>query len=238
MSVLRRRAMMRPPDFGYVRDGLLLHLDGIYNTWGGHDPSATEWYDLSGSGNSAEVVDGVWSASSLTPNGSCVTNLKPSPNYSYEIVIRYVNGNAYSFIASMQENGTVTGSPFSMDGYSRILAQFNSVYELANSVDTGLQVDTEWTAPQSTACIFAGGTSVGNRLISTYANGNFVDAQIKGIYGTSIVDEMVKFSIGRDLRWGGFGGANEVFAVRVYDRALTAGEVARNYAIDKRRFGL
>ena len=236
MSVLRRRAMMRPPDFGYVRDGLLLHLDGIYNTWGGHDPGATEWYDLSGSGNSAEVVDGMWSASSLTPNGSCVVEMAGKNTYSYEIICRYINGSTDSLIGIMDENSNRIGlAPIGRFNDDSIRVGFASGNTSGSYVETGLTIQALAVRPHSIVGAFEGPAASASRTLSVYVDGGLIETASRSVISDQ---NAAKINIGRDLRWGGFGGANEVFAVRVYGRALTAGEVAHNYAIDKRRFGL
>ena len=237
MSILRRRAMMQPPDLGYVRDGLILHLDGIYNTYAGHDPSATEWYDLSGSGNSAEVVDGVWSDNSLIPNGSCISRLPfKNLNFGFEIIVKYINGVTSSFINPIDSNNNpvgVSGLTLFTDNLLRI------GYSTGNSpgsyIETGIDKTEASARPYYYAGFFEEGTGSSNRQLSVYVDGAFVGEGVRGIMSDQTA---VRTSFGRDMRWGGFGGANEIYMVRIYNRALTADEVAHNYTIDAARFGL
>lgn len=41
---------------GYIKDGLILHLDAINNTGSGHSNTTNTWKDLSGNGNDATLI--------------------------------------------------------------------------------------------------------------------------------------------------------------------------------------
>ena len=205
----------------YVQTGLVAQWDGIENAGAGqHDANATTWVDLAGNGLDATLnksYEGCWSANSLKMNNSLYASFVT--NFPGSFTVEIICSAPFSGAKSMYNTLFCTTD----DAYS--------VYKNGNSL-TFKQVPANGSRPSianydgsSVVCTIDGKTvSIGYQGQSPVAS-----------TGTAISET-------GDRTWC-IGGADsghaligEIFAVRIYNRALTAAEVAMNAAIDKVRF--
>jgi hypothetical protein len=227
-------------------DGLVLCLDA--GNTGSYPGSGTAWNDLSGSGNNGTLTNGPTYSSSnggsivfdgsndhvVFSNTSSLQFLNRSP-YTLEC---WFNLGAIPSVSTypglFHREATVEGG---RNGYALIVA--------CNTVNK-LQLGTERHTPSGTIYVFTGevdssplvgvwkhlcGTYDGTTL-SLYLDSQFVTSQTQT---TNITNTTTALNIGR-LYGSYFNG--RISCPRIYNRGLSAAEVAQNYAAIRGRFGL
>lgn len=219
IALSTKKAMALP----YATDGLVVCLDAIWNgglRW--HVDSAKTWTDLSGNGhdaiaNSNKVVSfangyaDFVSGTYMTVSGINVTGDK-----TIEMVVSFPSRNTsclgYGYWA---RNQYAVG----LGNYCCLLrASDHTTVRISNKY-YGSAVDT------IVHCCLRQGN--GSQL---YGNGDLVASSA----ATDYVD-LPAFAL--NVKWdSGATYAGKVYALRIYDRALTDAEIASNYAIDKERF--
>jgi hypothetical protein len=217
----------------YVQDGLIAQWDGIDNEGTGvHNPSATVWKDLKGS-NDLTIVPGRGSEwrrgiafymNTVSAGLASAYGTEPATTYkTIEILfnsksrssrILFWGGARTRYVAFDHKDPT----PFSwvyFDGtkgtpYAKVRCyEPNAVVGIYNDDDDVTQIYCDG-AP---------------KVLRTLTNGwNPGDNRVT--LGWRSVD-----TAGANYGWNG-----EVYSIRLYNRALTPEEVARNHAIDVKRF--
>lgn len=216
----------------YVTDGLIAMWDAEWNVGGGkHSANATELKDLVGShnliiGNNIAITDkalvrnavatGFIGCSSVgTSLSSMITSLEVgqvdvSQNIQIDTAL-YVWSNPLIEIA--RGSGTNRDGVYFDTSWNRFLSRGrfgNAAY--ANIFDYPYNTTSiSWDYPNSQTRYFRNG-----QLIRT------------------IAPEAVDYPLTPTL----FTVVNELYSIRIYNRALTADEIAHNYAIDQQRFGV
>jgi len=233
MLINLRNALMTgkrtPTAKGYVQSGLVAMWDGIENAgWGTHDASATAWKDLVGNcdgtshnvsfGDDHAIFNGTSSRfdlASQTPFGS--TNLQ------IEAVIQ---------LATPYQASTVVNAGGNMPCFT-ISTSAQKIVTYAQP--TGNPLYPLWPLDITKA------SSLSVAYQNKTSNAAYQDAvaKIQDGFG-GVIDDSSVAKIGARLRGGQYGQyfKGRIYCLRVYSRALTADEIAANYAIDKARFGL
>ena len=217
----------------YVQDGLVAMWDGIENAgWGQHDANATVWKDLIGTNDfnlenctfdvfqdSLQVTDGEAVAEPLLVNmvetvevvallGQTVQAYPPAEFISWP---RSLVSSTYQrcFGLSQESRKTIaTGA----SGTARI------TFDFVPTPNVPFSLSASWVA----------GMSYSETLV---ANG---ENKTRGAEYHYVMMTLDKMKI-----WNKNGTTlPRVFNLRVYSRALTADEIAANYAVDKARFNL
>ena len=204
------------PSMDYVQDGLVLLLDGIENTRGGHSASTNVWEDLSGNNYDVTMENIQINNNNMYFSGdtSIMYSLNNINAVSVEMVLeleeteqieQYIAyfGSIDKILAwSPTENAFSLGNKkkrYSIDKLyklSSISVQYNPDAMYLNSKELGLNVGSEgWMYGQKYPF-----------MISGYSNG----WRMKG----------------------------KIYSIRVYNRALTQEEINHNYQMDKKRFGI
>lgn len=211
----------------YVQDGLVAMWDGIENAgWGTHDANATVWKDLVGTrdvpmtnvswGNDECIFDGVNSygelyrgqISNMITCEVCFRSYKPT---SFQMLV----GNVPAGVLSLTSIGVVLG----YNDYNTLDARKN----VFNCVDTISRQSF------SAGCSGDGTLAIGAVQQTPLPNKDCTGCKPSYLFigcrrGISSAHE------------GLLDGA--ISSIRIYNRALTADEIAHNYNIDKARFGL
>ena len=230
----------------YVADGLIAMWDGEDNQGAGvHDPAATTWVDLTG--NHAPMAfraDPTVNARSyyVGAGGGCV---KSAPDIAaalnanaatIEIVcnVKSLVDNASLFACVDGDSGNRiawvrTSTASGMKGIVAV-AEYKSTtfYEPYPKFDTAVNAVRSYTFTYSAdACrVYKDGSST---VGASVAN--------KGVSGNTAT---AAFSVGQRISQnGGFSAAisdMDVYCVRIYDRVLSADEIAANHAQDVKRF--
>ena len=227
----------------YVTDGLVAMWDGEWNAGGGvHDANATVWVDLSGNGNDAipgatyprfdnnsVVFTGLsncfWT---VTNPSSSLANISQSRNYELSLE------SAYDFSVTGQNAGIINLSTSATQrGYS--LRFYSS------------KLYATFYGPQyGPYNLLSGSFAMSGKddgLAGAYRR-VVVDLYIDGTSVASMTNNFDTFGATNSMVWLGNTGANDgvlighLYTSRIYNRILTAAEIAANYAIDKARFNL
>ena len=196
----------------YVTDGLVAMWDGEWNAGGGvHDASATTWKDLAGNCD-ISATDLKFSELSVNRGYADVTSsLTNFPQFSGDRTFRVVFRRVGGSLGQAC-CGFRDGSYWYFDGVAMGLVLRDAT---GNGYLTSSFTDTQITS----CCVVVSGGSrtfyVNNQQRNTTTN-----------TGPANVSPAVLW------RYADF------FDIAVYNRALSADEVAANYAIDKERFKL
>ena len=212
----------------YVQDGLIAMWDGIENAgWGVHDPNATVWRDLIGSDdlimrNCRFEQDSIVSNSNrnVCAYSSIERNLG---DMSLEVAFR---DNTERLNHDLLSLDIIAGTGIVVFGGQNAGSTLDW---WVRGHDTNVAANTLGnTNPTSSSITLASG------LFRFYRIGLEISS-LKTSYN-DITGFLSLFSLrnseGRTYMVG------SIYCVRLYARALTADEIAANYAIDKARFNL
>ena len=216
-----------------VTDGLLVYLDASNIT--SYPGSGTTWYDISGNGKNATLVNGP----------------------TYTATPGYIDLDGTNDYISLSTNVAITSLSVDMwimlddlvDGYLWILDNYDNP-ELRIAVETdgrlralmydaGAYATTDYTTTYlATGNWYHVVATVGNNDYKVYINGNLEINDTSGVYNGGGVGEHTLGTYNRP--GGGYGGyRNRKYATfRYYNRIINATEVLQNYNSEKSRFGL
>ena len=216
--------VIEPVEHDYVSDGLVAYYSGTQSTRGGHDKDSAVWQDLVGGHDMAitKNADNYFSDTGLRAKG--VKHNFP------DAIVDTVNGQAFTIEILLGDFVSV-GNEFNtfINGSGDEIALFrrNSVdeLELKFQINAGVRIKVK-------DCL----NLLQNSLITiTYAQNDVVRLYVNG----EQVGETptINGSLGASDLFIGHNAQNKMFdttyrAVRFYDRALTAEEVAANAAVD------
>ena len=233
----------------YVQDGLVAMWDGIENAgWGVHDNNAAVWKDLIGendlqfskrwgnaSGYSAEWRDncavktnnvdfGGWAY--IKRFGTATTQPQVFGEVAQTIEIR----------VWIDENVVASGS-------AMLVCNMN---QAAESIYIVIYPARNYLAMRRSTSDFTGTLQFSHTypfasphtISVTRANTGYCDGE--ELQRSTVVDnwsDRTQFYIGGENYGKNRSFTGRIYSVRIYDRALTAEEIAHNAAIDRRRFG-
>ena len=214
------------PSNPYVTDNMTLWLDGIYNKSTGHDASATSWENLiTGDlfantgitvGTDGMVFDGT--------AGHGFLGDKPSSPATIEVVIDVTTTSTTQCVINgfgNTYNGNVTVKS------NALLQRRGSTNGGAHALSTGLHTHTFVIGTAQ----YVDGTVItdGSTTISLSTEGSKITiGNAVGADGTSL----------NTTSSGAYPLTGTIKCIRFYSDALTAQEVASNFAVDATRFGI
>ena len=220
----------------YIQDGLIAMWDGVENAgWGVHDPNATTWKDLIGNLDATTVNSPTFGEDSTDTSGGYWR----IPSNAREIVeVQSMSCEAVfqpTYSSNNPDNQGVIGF-----GENRSVWLYFGIQPLASNASLN------WQFRNSAAIRVWQNNGIFGRgkHSSTLVNDNnvcncFLDATertiTKDVTGGTATSEEI-YSIGYIYRYRNFYG--KIHCIRVYSRALTESEIAHNYAIDRKRFGV
>lgn len=242
----------------YVQDGLVAMWDGIENAgWGLHDANATVWKDLTMlTGDAVKVGSPTWTDNAGVTSG--FDNIfQVAFNNSSALLTAVQGGNVTVEICFSHDYPTFSiRSPLSIedsDGSSstyRILQVFQyqqNGYQSAwfNKNATNLSSATP-EAVGSNFGTYSVTVSVANptATIVPYWNGDIGVGITQDQTLSFTFDPTQIETFGVSTWYLRIGRTHNTFmnarfhSIRIYSRALTAEEIAHNYAVDKERFNL
>lgn len=207
----------------YVQDGLIAMWDGIENAgWGVHDDAATTWVDLI-DGRILTLTEGI-----TIDSDAIGFSLKESA-YSSDSMGLTTSNVIHGEICIDMPRPTVNNlyAQFASSN-SRIFA--NS-YDFRGGISLATVVAGHGAWPSGKHTMSAHWPSNTLHIDSIQRDAvSTLDSWVVGFESTIIGDVI------RDGRNRGFKGS--IHSIRIYNRQLTAAEIAANYAVDKERFGL
>ena len=204
----------------YVQDGLIAMWDGIENAGlGVHDATATVWKDLIGDN------DLILKNTAHFDENSLVSADRNKLTALCSAKLPYASIEVCAFFDKSRNSSALICFGNSVDD-NRMFAISQSEIQTYNG-----NHKLVLTTPVDPKCTWAG-----------VHDGNQHYAYVRGALASGI-ESLNNWSL-RDGTFGLSGSSNysswnfvgEYYSVRIYSRALTAAEIAANYAIDKARF--
>jgi len=223
----------------YVKSGMVLWYDGIYNGGlGTHNDNTSSnkgiWKDLSGIGNDGTLQSFDYNANNGWISNGLKFDSKPNlvnfnlniPNKHTVEFIVMPRRSGYNGVFSVASNLTKT---YSTPGgsYTDFLFYNTAIGGGSNYLVTGLN----YTKPSLFTMTFDG-TILSRKIYQNNIDKNLYYAG-GGVSGD--FSDYTNFILWK-RGWGSLAG--EIYAVRVYNRILTNAEITQNYEIDKIRYGL
>ena len=206
----------------YVQDGLIAMWDGIENAgWGIHDLSATTWKDLVG-GN-----DLVLKNTAHFDNNALVSANRNYLTALCSSKLPYASIEVCGFSDASRNASALVCFGNSVDD-QRMFSVTPSAIQIYNGNHMLIL-----TTPVDPKCTWAG-VHDGDRH-DAYVRGELAIGTNK-VNGWGIRNGL--FGLSGSSNYSNWNFVGEYYSVRLYSRALTAEELAHNYAIDKARFNL
>ena len=234
---INSRAILPPPTArDYVQDGLIAMWDGIENAgWGVHDPNATVWKDLTGNHVlsyefTPSFTDNAFELPGINKVAHCESNLWRDAVNSNQCTVE-ICFKGYSFGGN---NSIIALSVGIASNTERAWWQWGNVafgYRLSSA--------STWSKDTLLPRGETDDVSLSFPLADMYMNGTRV---VTGSPGTLNIQSKT-LVIGRigsyTSRINGFVTMRaDIHSIRIYNKVLTAEEIAHNYKIDKERFNL
>lgn len=211
----------------YIQDGLVAMWDGIENAgWGTHDPSATVWKDLSENGHDLIIGAGEFGNNYFNAGGTNYANLDYALDYyTTEAVVMTSNLSSRLTIG----NNLIISGDGGNYGRNLSLSKVGIYRAVVNSIGKAFD------ATISNGMIYS--ISVGG---SAWLNGvELLESSTAGNLNNYSPGKLTQVGWRkRDNSESASDGSGLIHNLRLYNRDLTAEEIAYNYNIDKARFGL
>ncbi len=212
----------------YITNGLVAMWDGEWNAGGGvHDGSATTWMNLV-TGDMASLPSGFTVGADCISVSNANQSLVVSDYSGADFTVEYVfaladdNTSRECLFEATTENGAFRyRATAEVDDFWNWGYYTKTLFSRSGNVGVVKSISSSWHdifSATNGGEDFVNGTSVGVGSLEAYTN-------ITALNG---------FRIGRDR----FTTFQDIYSIRIYNRALTAEEIAHNYAIDKARFNL
>ena len=223
----------------YVQSGLVAMWDGRENAgFGVHNNSATKWTDLVGNVGFSLKSRASWSDSGLVfDNTSAIADRTIGFVSTLECVFEHSIVNNKVVVLNCESFGSGTGSCRGI--FYNQNATEGLGYYFDGNVENSKILQTDGSK-KSVAVTWAVGShnSVSaerylNSVRSTYDGAHSSGWGVTG-YPYLCIGGRADHSTGEYT----YGGSGVMYALRLYNRALTAAEIAHNYAVDKARFNL
>lgn len=215
---------------GYTTDGLIVHFDALNNNGiGAYDANTSTWKDLSGNNNDGVIYNATWNSNNLSFDGA---NDFVSIG---EFNIQNVTLEAVIISDEYQSGEREIVANYQSSGYG--LAIFDGILGCQKNVDS------RWKRLKMSSTNTYGKTYY---LAMTY-DGNDIFFNVDGQNVTASLDDVTSPSSSTNLSLGAnhisssstnnyFKG--EIYAIRIYNRALTEAEISHNYEVDKLRYNM
>lgn len=230
----------------YIIDGLIVQLDGKENVAYGqpYDSAATKWTDLTGNGSSVTLAGGAAFSSDCYGLGVQRKNCYMSFSNATKLFAAY-KAASYTFEFAYDKTAATT---VNAEGYANLRCVFfmcgNNAYKFGTWADNNIGACPNGTSSAN----FYGKTksvttTVGQHTYSVTQDGLagnlYFDDLAASAYTVSALTESPSTAHGAHFNYDYYGtsGLDGYYhSVRLYDRPLTADEIAVNRAVDKVRY--
>ena len=231
---------------GYLKNGLILYLDGVDNTRNGHSTTTTTWEDLSGNNNDftkhESAANTLWRDNSYVgdeTNRTLILNkaiLENSSACSIEVCYDIPKLKAYYWVFQSREvEDNANGFQFWVNSNSRDLLLWgnNSYISFINERGTNLtnlRKRTMAIAVDNSTLVFSDNGEIYNKD----SNEGIIQSLMPRDY----------YAIGSALpwktetQWAKYWFNGNIYSIRVYNRKLSEEELRNNYEIDRVRFNM
>lgn len=213
-------------------NGLLMWFDGIDNTGTGtHSNTTTIWKDLSGNGNDGIVAYSAWRNQCLAFDGikNWVNCGEKNPQYAtLEVVVQFNTIGAETAEFNAVAGNWQAGGFGIQQKNGQNSANFNGNGTWCHAYGSASTIQEKWHLT----------ATYDGSYLKFYENGT-LKSTVSGNGAIKAPADNTVFSVGSNPLGGEIGITplnGYVFAVRLYNRALTANEVLANYEYDSARF--
>ena len=213
----------------YIRDGLVLHFDGIDNeATGTHNNDATKWIDLVG-GIEATLTSVVWTDNGLTFSGNAsrvtynpLKGTASIPEYTITTVVKMRKLGTYPRMYGEQQFPSLYAHNVQSFQYSYYGQGSDVRFQPVQSISE----DTEVLTIRKRA---------NSRLIELFKNGVVISSTTLANNGQEAQWKALQVLGNRDPDYarGMWGTFNDM---KVYTVALSDEQIMRNYLVDKERY--
>ena len=219
-----------------VLSGLVLELDA--GNIKSYPTTGTTWFDKSGNANNGTLVNGptfnTGSLGSIVFDGTNDLIIKdttfsglPSSQLSVFTWVKFNNINTYyELVAQGRTPSNYQGEwVLGLQNSKILFFDYNSGYGFSETTSSTAVLANQW--------YYAG-------FVKNQTSGTFYlqGSQDGVVVGTDITYTNTGYVIGGGYRDSSFYLAGNIASVQIYNRALSASEVAQNYNAQKSRFGL
>jgi hypothetical protein len=241
---------------GIITNGLVMNFDAGYLP--SYPQNGSTWYDLSGNGNSASLVNGLQFSSAnggeiYMDGGDEYIRVPPSTNiqsyfsnnsFTITLIVKsdnivYPRSRCPIYVSSTVTNYS-SGGP--RTGWSAGHANGSTSMEIRTGDGTNFSNGfISHNVSESTVYLRTFTIDRTNGVLTKYyVNGSYIGqhnaTNVTGsIYDGTYSDFVTGFVFGYVWGWRFIGG---IYNIMVYNRVLTQDEVIRNYDAQKTRFGL
>ena len=212
-----------PEKLGYV-SGAQYFFDGIYNFPNKHADTALAWIDIANDNVMTRTAGNVYDDhyDKLSGTGSIFTIPAIAyDNFTVEVVctINSVSTSECDIASNFDSSGF---GIYTENGILYAVIRNNSNYVGAelSSFSTGIKYAMQLVYDGSTFTVYINGSVIGTYDVNGY------------------IKSSKAFSLGGMVNGSFSGGAYNFYRFAVYDKALTAAEIAQNYNIDTARFDI
>lgn len=220
----------------YITNGLIHHWDAIDNTGNGHDSTATTWADLVGTNdfnfNGSQIAWGTNYLSFPGVTGNYLSSLEDAEHSGGKTVeVCFKPDNAQSTVVCCAFNNEGADTSTSNAFGKIVIYSDNSVNakgQSSSAYPTGL---TALTDVNGISASYSADTTIS----AVYVNGV---AKTASGSSHSMRGSSKKVTAGASPTNYDYAFKGKIYDIRIYNRVLTASEVAENYQVDLERFGL
>lgn len=220
---------------GYASNGIILHLDAIFNTRNGNNTSSSVWEDLSGNDNDFTMIsDGAVTFNNNYVQFNGVSGMKiidfskfktlmSTPNcFTLEIIIDFLNDNSNNPIFVNHSDLTISFGYWEDHIITNASNEGRYVWDSADyHKDASFTAITYKTSGDGTDILYKDGVLFNKQSTVT----DSYNSNGETVY------------IGRNGRGTAFYSGN-IRSIRLYGRALTEDEIYQNRQLDIERFNL
>lgn len=227
--MIRRRSLIGSSTSQYIKDGLVLWLDGINNTRTGHNENATDWQDLSGNNIDGELVGDVTYKDNLYKVNTTISNISYIKVDNQQILFSTFNDFSLQILFKTSQAANIAGT---IEGDTRIEIWSNSQTEFnARLLGTRFPSSGSYTVDVSNLILFTATYNSKNQQLKYYLN------NLEVYQGApSVVGRRYGLTIGARTGATPKNALSEYSAIRYYSKELSFDEVVLNYQTDKRRY--
>ena len=214
----------------YRKDGLIMHLDAIQNTRGGHNASATTWEDLSGVGMDVTLYNATWGANYCAFTGED-NSYGLGPKYTFAsggVTIEVV----FSMAAQKVETGLVGWSYAGSPNNRPTILVSGAIPICITGASGGYRGMSDVALATTTYTAFSITAARKNAVA-------YVPTPLPSLTGvTENHFRLAHYGSSTDTNLSGLSLNCRILAVRVYDANLSAAELEAHWLIDKARFNI
>ena len=221
-------------ELNYVKEGLVLHLDGINNTGNGHSNTTTMWKDLSGNDGKLNNFDNT-DNSGWFENGISFDGINDVIEVAESDTISPKEQTIEIILQKDGDSNTTDGRQIffvKWKGYTMEINKNNTISYGRNSGYLTYLTSNKTINLSEKYSIVA---KHENNISRLYINNIFEKEQNVQPIAYSM---MKTITIGNYAGNGGQYLNGKIYSIRMYNRALTDSEMEHNYEIDKERFNL